>query len=137
MTPDSAMVLTGKQSLDYSAGLSRGQLRHRRLRLDHGPERAGPVLGTDLSKALDVLPAHCTHTYTARANGSSRPAASTDPTDRDIRSAPHRTGRDFTRLGEIFDPATNGDRKNPSTSAQCLRCRRRRPPPAGALGRHA
>ena len=40
MTPDSAMVLTG-QAGDrlLRRGVGRGQLRHRWLRADHGPER--------------------------------------------------------------------------------------------------
>ena len=45
MTPDSAMVLTGKQAIDYSGGVSaEDNLGHRRLRPDHGTERRGAVL---------------------------------------------------------------------------------------------
>ena len=32
--------------------VGRGQLRHRRIRPDHGPERAGAVLGTDAGRCL-------------------------------------------------------------------------------------
>ena len=49
MTPASAMVLTGKQALDFSGGgVRRRQLRHRRLRPGHGPQRPGTVLGAQL-----------------------------------------------------------------------------------------
>ena len=48
MTPDSAMVLTGKQALDFSGGVSaEDNFGHRWLRPGDGPERAGPVLGAD------------------------------------------------------------------------------------------
>jgi acetyl-CoA carboxylase carboxyltransferase component len=41
-----------------------------------------------------------------------RPAPTTDPADRDISASPH-TGTDFSTLGEIFDSATNPERKKP------------------------
>jgi acetyl-CoA carboxylase carboxyltransferase component len=41
-----------------------------------------------------------------------RPAPTTDPDDRDISSSPH-AGPEFAALGEIFDPATNPERKKP------------------------
>jgi hypothetical protein len=53
MTPASAMVLTGKQALDFSARRQRrGQLRHRRLRPRDGPQRPGAVLGSFLPRGL-------------------------------------------------------------------------------------
>ena len=53
MTPDSAMVLTGKQALDFSGGrVRRGQLRHRRLRPGDGPQRPGAVLGAEPDRGL-------------------------------------------------------------------------------------
>jgi acetyl/propionyl-CoA carboxylase alpha subunit/acetyl-CoA carboxylase carboxyltransferase component len=113
MTPDSAMVLTGKQSLDYSGGVSAednfGIGGYDRIM---GPNGQAQYWAPDLSAAVDVLLAHYEHTYTAPGEPFPRPAPTTDPADRDISASPH-TGPDcdFRTLGEIFDPAINGERK--------------------------
>ena len=53
MTPASAMVLTGKNSLDLlGRGVRGGQPGHRRLRPDHGPQRRGAVLGAHAGESL-------------------------------------------------------------------------------------
>ena len=115
MTPDSAMVLTGKQSLDYSGGVSAednfGIGGYDRIM---GPNGQAQYWAPDLSAAVDVLLAHYEHTYAAPGERFPRPAPTTDPADRDISASPHAgPGCDFTVLGEIFDPATNGERKKP------------------------
>ena len=65
MTPDSAMVLTGKQSLDYSGGVSAednfGIGGYDRIM---GPNGQAQYWAPDLSRAVDVLLAHYAHTYT-------------------------------------------------------------------------
>ena len=64
MTPDSAMVLTGKQSLDYSGGVSAednfGIGGYDRIM---GPNGQAQYWAPDLSAAVDVLLAHYEHTY--------------------------------------------------------------------------
>ena len=115
MTPDSTMVLTGKQSLDHSGGVSAednfGIGGYDRIM---GPNGQAQYWAPDLSGAVDVLLAHYAHTYTAPGERFPRAAPTTDPVDRDIRSAPHTgPGCEFTRLGEIFEPATNAERKKP------------------------
>ena len=115
MTPDSAMVLTGKQSLDYSGGVSAddnfGIGGYDRIM---GPNGQAQYWAADLSAAVDVLLAHYEHAYVAPGERFPRPAATTDAIDRDISSSPHSgPGCDFTVLGEIFDPETNAERKKP------------------------
>src|SRR6516165_6853003 len=115
MTPDSAMVLTGKQSLDYSGGVSAednfGIGGYDRIM---GPNGEAQYWAPDLSAAVDVLLAHYEHTYTAPGERFPRPAPTADAADRDISASPHAgPGTSFTALGEIFDPATNGERKKP------------------------
>ncbi|MGI8814949.1 MAG: biotin carboxylase N-terminal domain-containing protein [Pseudonocardia sp.] len=115
MTPDSAMVLTGKQSLDYSGGVSAednfGIGGYDRIM---GPNGQAQYWAPDLSGAVDVLLAHYAHTYLAPGDRFPRPAPTADPHDRDISEAPHvAAGCDFTRLGEIFAPETNAERKKP------------------------
>ncbi|CAA9285171.1 MAG: acyl-CoA carboxylase subunits [uncultured Actinomycetospora sp.] len=113
MTPDSAMVLTGKQSLDYSGGVSAednfGIGGYDRIM---GPNGEAQYWAPDLSGAVDLLLEHYAHTYVVPGERFPRPAPTTDPVDRDVRDAPHH-GDGFTRLGEIFDPAVNAERKKP------------------------
>ncbi|MEJ2859889.1 ATP-binding protein [Actinomycetospora flava] len=113
MTPDSAMVLTGKQSLDYSGGVSAednyGIGGYDRIM---GPNGEAQYWAPDLSGAVDVLLAHYRHTYVVPGERFPRPAPTHDPVERDVRSAPHH-GDGFTVLGEIFDPASNAERKKP------------------------
>ena len=121
MTPDSAMVLTGKQSLDYSGGVSAednfGIGGYDRIM---GPNGQAQYWAPDLSAAVDVLLAHYEHTYTAPGERFPRPAPTTDPVGRDISASPH-AGPGFSTLGEIFDPAINGERKKPFDMRSLLR----------------
>jgi acetyl/propionyl-CoA carboxylase alpha subunit/acetyl-CoA carboxylase carboxyltransferase component len=113
MTPDSAMVLTGKQSLDFSGGVSAednfGIGGYDRVM---GPNGQAQYWAPDLSAAQDVLMAHHAHTYIAPGETRPRRAATTDPADRDISSYPHAVpDSDFTTVGEIFSKEHNPDRK--------------------------
>jgi acetyl/propionyl-CoA carboxylase alpha subunit/acetyl-CoA carboxylase carboxyltransferase component len=123
MTPYSAMVLTGKQSLDYSGGVSAednfGIGGYDRIM---GPNGEAQYWAPDLSAAVDVLLAHYEHTYVAEGERFPRPAPTTDPDDRDISVSPHSgPGTDFGVLGEIFDAATNPERKKPFDIRSVLR----------------
>jgi acetyl-CoA carboxylase carboxyltransferase component len=113
MTPDSAMVLTGKQSLDFSGGVSAednyGIGGYDRVM---GPNGQAQYWAPNLAGAFDVLMAHYEHTYVAPGETGPRRAATSDPADRDISSYPHEAeGSDFKTVGEIFSAATNPDRK--------------------------
>ncbi|MBW0105580.1 carboxyl transferase domain-containing protein [Pseudonocardia sp. KRD291] len=115
MTPDSTMVLTGKQSLDYSGGVSAednfGIGGYDRIM---GPNGQAQYWAPDLSGAVDVLLSHYAHTWTAPGERFPRPAPTTDPVDRDITTSPHSGPNcEFSRLGEIFARETNGERKKP------------------------
>ena len=104
MTPDSAMVLTGKQSLDFSGGVSAednyGIGGYDRVMGPNGQAQYwAPEPGRRLRRADGALRAHL------RRAGGDRPrrAATTDPSDRDISSYPHEVeGSDFRTVGEIF-----------------------------------
>ncbi len=115
MTPDSAMVLTGKQSLDFSGGVSAednfGIGGYDRVM---GPNGQAQYWAPNLTAARDVLMSHYEHTYVAPGEESPRRATTTDPIDRDISDFPHAlAGSDFTTVGEIFSIAANPDRKKP------------------------
>ncbi|QWF77743.1 ATP-binding protein [Amycolatopsis sp. CA-230715] len=115
MTPDSTMVLTGKQALDFSGGVSAednfGIGGYDRVM---GPNGQAQYWAPNLPAARDVLMAHYDHTYVVPGESAPRKAGTTDPVDRDVSPFPHAVvGSDFTCVGEIFSAAHNPDRKKP------------------------
>jgi acetyl-CoA carboxylase carboxyltransferase component len=113
MTPDSAMVLTGKQSLDFSGGVSAednfGIGGYDRVM---GPNGQAQYWAPDLAGARDVLMAHYDHTYVHPGEDGPRRARTEDPVDRDVSSFPHDfPDSGFATVGDIFSPVTNPDRK--------------------------
>ena len=115
MTPDSAMVLTGKQSLDYSGGVSAednfGIGGYDRVM---GPNGQAQYWAPNLQAACDILFAHYDHAYVAPGERFPRRAETSDPADRDVRDYPHvHPSSEFTTVGDIFSASTNKDRKKP------------------------
>ncbi len=115
MTPDSAMVLTGKQSLDFSGGVSAednvGIGGYDRVM---GPNGQAQYWAPSLAAARDVLMAHYDHTYAAPGERGPRRAPTSDPADRDISGFPHAApGCDFATVGQIFSAEHNPERKKP------------------------
>ncbi len=115
MTPDSAMVLTGKQSLDFSGGVSAednfGIGGYDRVM---GPNGQAQYWAPNLPAARDVLMAHYDHAYIVPGETAPRKADTADPADRDVSSFPHAiAGSDFATVGQIFSAEHNPDRKKP------------------------
>ncbi len=115
MTPDSAMVLTGKQSLDFSGGVSAednyGIGGYDRIM---GPNGQAQYWAPDFAGARDVLLAHYDHTYPSPGSARPGPVETTDPVDRDVSGYPHDVpDSPFTRVGDIFSAETNPERKKP------------------------
>jgi acetyl-CoA carboxylase carboxyltransferase component len=115
MTPDSAMVLTGKHSLDYSGGVSAednfGLGGYDRVM---GPNGQAQYWAPNLSTAVSLLYQHYDHAYLAPGEQWARPAETTDPRDRDVRTYPHsHPSSEFTTVGDIFSSTANPDRKKP------------------------
>lgn len=112
MTPDSAMVLTGKQSLDFSGGVSAednfGIGGYDRVM---GPNGQAQYWAPDLAAAYALLLGHYDRTYVAPGETGPRRAATTDPSDRDVSDYPHTFGTDFATVGDIFSAEHNPDRK--------------------------
>ncbi|MFF2555377.1 carboxyl transferase domain-containing protein [Nocardia sp. NPDC058058] len=123
MTPASAMVLTGKQSLDFSGGVSAednlGIGGYARVM---GPNGQAQYFAPNLPAAHEILIGHYEHTYVRADESGPRRAESTDPVRRDITVFPHsHPDSDFTTVGEIFAAATNPDRKKPFSIRAVLR----------------
>ena len=115
MTPDSAMVLTGKRSLDFAGGVSAednfGIGGYDRVM---GPNGQAQYWAPDLRSAHDVLLSYYDHSYVLPGEDGPRRAVTTDPVDRDISGYPHvLDGSEFTTVGDIFCCEINPDRKKP------------------------
>jgi acetyl-CoA carboxylase carboxyltransferase component len=115
MTPDSAMVLTGKHSLDYSGGVSAednfGIGGYDRVM---GPNGQAQYWAPNLSAACDLLVEHYEYAYVAPGERWARSAHSGDPRDRDVRSFPHsHPSSEFTTVGDVFSASANPERKKP------------------------
>jgi acetyl/propionyl-CoA carboxylase alpha subunit/acetyl-CoA carboxylase carboxyltransferase component len=115
MTPDSAMVLTGKHSLDYSGGVSAednfGLGGYDRVM---GPNGQAQYWAPNLSAAVALLYQHYDHAYLAPGERWARPAPTSDPRDRDVREFPHsHPSSEFTSVGDVFSSTANPDRKKP------------------------
>ncbi len=110
MAPESAMVLTGKQALDYSGGVSAednlGIGGYERVM---GPNGQAQYFARDLTDACRVLLSHYEHAYVAPGERFPRRAVTNDPVDRDVCLAPH--GGEFATVGDVFSEATNPSRK--------------------------
>ena len=120
MTPDSAMVLTGKQSLDFSGGVSAednfGIGGYDRVM---GPNGQAQYWAKDLAGACGILMAHYDHAYVSP--GRVRPAPRRRrATRRTVTSRATRTtlpDSGFTTVGEIFSSPPTPTARSRSTSA--------------------
>ncbi len=116
MTPNGAMVLTGKQSLDYSGGVSAednyGIGGYERIM---GPNGQAQYFAPDLSSACQILLRHYDHTYVMPGERFPRRAQTGDPVTRDIRDFPYFSTRpeesDLTCIGDLFSDEKNAGRK--------------------------
>jgi acetyl/propionyl-CoA carboxylase alpha subunit/acetyl-CoA carboxylase carboxyltransferase component len=113
MTPESAMVLTGKQALDYSGGVSAednfGIGGYERIM---GPNGQAQYWAPDLVGACRILLAYYEHAYVAPGERFPRRAETCDPAERDVGLAEHRApGSDLACVGDVLSDETNPERK--------------------------
>ncbi len=113
MAPESAMVLTGKQALDFAGGVSAednfGIGGYDRIM---GPNGQAQYWAPDLAGACSVLHRYYEHAYVAPGERFPRRAETSDAVERDVRSAPHTlAGSELATVGEIFSDETNPGRK--------------------------
>ena len=115
MAPSGAMVLTGKQALDYSGAVSAednfGIGGYERIM---GPNGQAQYRAADVAGACRILLSHYEHTYVAPGERFPRRATTADPADRDVRDAPHHAPQSaFARIGDVFSDESNPERKQP------------------------
>ena len=114
MTPDSAMVLTGKQSLDFSGGVSAednfGIGGYDRVM---GPNGQAQYWAPDLAGACDVLMSHYDHTYVAPGESGPRRARHDRP------GRPRRHALPARRAGQrLHAPSATSSRRRPTRTAR-------------------
>ena len=140
MTPESAMVLTGKQALDYSGGVSAednfGIGGYERVM---GPNGQAQYWAPDLAGACEVLLAYYERAYCAPGERFPRQAATDDPRDRDVRRVAALGARLRPRdgRGDLLRGLQPGPQEAVRRARGDARGVRRRQRAAGALGGHA
>jgi acetyl-CoA carboxylase carboxyltransferase component len=123
MTPNSAMVLTGKQALDFSGGVSAednfGIGGFDRVM---GPNGQGQYWAPTLEEACEILLRHYEYTYVVPGERYPRRASTADPVDRDVCTSPHPAGdADLRRVGDVLSAEHNPERKKPFDIRAVLR----------------
>jgi acetyl-CoA carboxylase carboxyltransferase component len=121
MTPRGYMILTGKRALEVSgsvAGPTNEAIGGLEIMLANGQAQ---YEAADLHAAYDLLLTHYEYTYVVPGERRARAVASRDPYDRDIGAAPYEGAGGFSRVGEIFDEASNPGRKKPFAIREVIR----------------
>jgi acetyl/propionyl-CoA carboxylase alpha subunit/acetyl-CoA carboxylase carboxyltransferase component len=124
MTPQGSMVLTGKQALDYSGGVSAednfGIGGYDRIM---GPNGLAQYWAADIEDACRILERHYDFSYIANGERFPRSVKSNDPRDRDISSYPYVSSApgQFRTIGEIFSDEHNPGRKKPFEIRRVMR----------------
>ena len=113
------MVLTGKQALDYSGGVSAednfGIGGYERIM---GPNGQAQYWAPDLAGACAIAARATTSTPTSRPASASRAARETaDPLDRDVRAAPHQRAR-LRRSRRVGDDLLRRDQPGPQEAVR-------------------
>ncbi|MEZ5194005.1 MAG: carboxyl transferase domain-containing protein [Nocardioides sp.] len=124
MTPASTMVLTGKQALDFSGAVSADD-NHGIGGYDRimGPNGQGQYWAPSFADACALLLRHYDYAYVVPGERFPRRRNTTDPVDRDVRTAPHTQvpGSAFRTVGEVFGADTNPERKMPFDMRSVMR----------------
>lgn len=116
MVPESAMVLTGKEALDFAGAVSApnnlGIGGYSRIM---GPNGQAQYRASSVEEACQILLRHYHHAYAAPGQPSPRRRITTDPIERNVCECPHPRSADseFDRIGDIFSDERNPDRKKP------------------------
>jgi hypothetical protein len=124
MTPDGAMVLTGKTALDYSGSVSAednqgiGGYEH-----IMGPNGQAQYWARDLGEACQILLRHYDHTFVFPGERFPRRAVTCDPITRDVCTFPHGDvqGTGFELVGDVFSSEKNPGRKKPFDIRKVMR----------------
>lgn len=114
MTPTASMVLTGRAALAASGSVSaEDEVAIGGYERVMGPNGQAQYYAEDLGDAYRILYQHYEYTYVCAGENRPRRSATLDLVSRNVCDAAYTAGPEFTKLGEIFDPAANPGRKKP------------------------
>jgi acetyl-CoA carboxylase carboxyltransferase component len=124
MTPASAMVLTGKQALDFSGAVSAEDNfgiggYDRVMGLNGQAQYSAP----SFPEACSVLMRHYAFTYVVPGERFPRRRPTTDTAGRDVRASPHAALAEspFRHIGDLFSADLNPERKQPFDMRSVMR----------------
>ena len=124
MTPASAMVLTGKQALDFSGAVSAednfGIGGYDRVM---GPNGQAQYAAPSFPEACAVLMRHYELSYVVPGERYPRRRPSADPAGRDVCASPHAELAEspFRTVGDLFSAELNPERKQPFDMRSVMR----------------
>jgi acetyl/propionyl-CoA carboxylase alpha subunit/acetyl-CoA carboxylase carboxyltransferase component len=116
MTPGASMVLTGRAALEASGSVSaEDEAAIGGFERIMGPNGEAQYFARNIADAYRILYEHYRYTFVAPGESTPRPFPTQDQSNRSLTDfiCEPEEGHDFRTLGEIFDPATNLDRKRP------------------------
>jgi acetyl/propionyl-CoA carboxylase alpha subunit/acetyl-CoA carboxylase carboxyltransferase component len=122
MTPRASMVLTGRAALAASGSVSaEDEVAIGGYERVMGPNGQAQYYAEDLGSAYGILYRHYQFTYVVPGEQWPRSAPTRDPENRDVQLAAYEASADFSKVGDIFDPATNPGRKRPFAMRELMR----------------
>jgi pyruvate/2-oxoglutarate dehydrogenase complex dihydrolipoamide acyltransferase (E2) component len=121
MTPRGYMVLTGKRALEVSGSVAAPTNEGIGGVEIMEPNGEAQYTAPDLHAAYEILLRHYDYTYVGAGEHYARRAPSSDPVTRDVTVLPYSGPGGFTRIGEVFDEASNPGRKKPFAIREVLR----------------
>lgn len=116
MTPRGSMVLTGRAALEASGSVSaEDEAAIAGFERVMGPNGEGQYYARNLVEAYALLYHHYRFSYVVPGEAGPRRIRSQDPRDRLVTefATEPSDGHEFSRVSEIFDDASNPDRKRP------------------------
>ncbi|MDI7267758.1 MAG: carboxyl transferase domain-containing protein, partial [Myxococcota bacterium] len=112
MTPQGAMLLTGKRALDHAGAVSaEDNLGIGGFERIMGPNGQAQYHAHDLAEACHILLRHHEHTYAAPGERWPRPRTTSDPRDRDVTIEPLAGPEGGGALGHLWSDERNPGRR--------------------------
>jgi len=124
MTPGASLVLTGKAALEASGSVSADdEISIGGYERVMGPNGEAQYYARNLAEAYALLYEHYRYTYVVPGEPGPRGLPTEDPDERGVDAEPIDADgeNDFRRVGEIFDPQHNAERKRPFPMRSLMR----------------
>jgi acetyl-CoA carboxylase carboxyltransferase component len=124
MTPGASLVLTGRAALEASGSVAaEDELGIGGFERVMGPNGEAQYYARDLAEAFRVLARHYDYSYVVPGEKGPRRRRTRDPFDRTVADEDYvgESADSFRTVGELFDAATNPDRKRPFSMRAVMR----------------